>query len=778
MGSNTPLVLYGGPLGALLRETEGSRCVFRPEGFSEEAEAAPWVLDSQRVACFPPAIPGLPGGRKVGVTLRIHGMALPSEATFLLFPERRLTAAPLQGCQMPSNGLGVDDRNERAWSVFHANHQGAQVKLWVTPTAYDPQGVLMTLNSFYGHEKAAVLPVRFSTYFIDPTEGAAEAWGLLVRGAASVEVSPSMLLATPKVTSVYPRMVPWSISPSELLALATRSEDPSLLIVGLGFVNTNLLRCRLVDTALLACDSQRSAPDCEIKLKDTQWHQQVRCGLPPFELPGSSNVKIEVSNDGTEWSTESFEVYIVSALELRKGHARGQRKRRSLVKADGNGALFLHPVSKTKGSALTTILANHELGCHRVARFIKKVFLPVDYPSSVTKNYVHFIWFTAGQLLFCHMSKVIATQAMLLAVGVGGREMVPMAAVTAWVLKDGIGHLLAILVGTFINKRFDSDPKRFRFQAIALAKTADLICILTLQWPKYFFALSALGGALGRLSMNTGQASRPRVLETFARANNLGDIMRCNTAQMTASELLGTGLGACLGRFLGAEVHLMICASTILALASLACCYQATCQVQMKSLNRQRAELVLEPAVHHICASLSIPNHNGASGSDGMDPQSPNKSPAAKAVLVPSVEEIRDREAFVRPYRSAGCTRLDVNPMLEASCQLLTPLDSAARHILGYSRRRLALWYHMEATAPDVLKGFLQSQLLRKLADQDGGDGDLAKLSLLAADLAELWWPLVHAALLAAGWQTELVFLDAKEKRICIQDSAPSQVIC
>ena len=466
-------------------------------------------------------------------------------------------------------------------------------------------------------------------------------------------------------------------------------------------------------------------------------------------------------------------------LEITQGHARGQRKRKSLVKADGNGALFLHPVSKTKGSAAEIILAHHELGCHRIARFIKKVFLPVDYPSSVTNGYVHFIWFTACQLLLCHMSKVIATQAMLLAVGVGGREMVPMAAVTAWVLKDGIGHLLAILVGTFINKRFDSDPKRFRFQATALAKTADLICILTLQWPEYFFALSALGGALGRLSMNTGQASRPRVFETFARANNLGDIMRCNTAQTTAAELLGTGLGACLGRFLGTEVHLMMCASTVLALASLTCCYQATCRVQLKSLNRQRAELVLEPAVHHICASLSIPNQKGSLGSDGMDPQSPNKSPAAKAVLVPSVEEIRDREAFVRPYRSTRCMHLDVNPMLETSCQLLTPLDSAARHVLGYSRRRLALWYHMEATSPDVLKGFLQSQLLLKLAEKDGSnDGELAKLSLLAADLSELWWPLVHAALLAEGWQTELVFLDAKEKRICIEDSAPSQVIC
>ncbi|CAK9101423.1 unnamed protein product [Durusdinium trenchii] len=150
------------------------------------------------------------------------------------------------------------------------------------------------------------LKYRFSTYFIDPDEDAASSLGLSVRGVATVEVSPSMLLSPPKITAVYPRMVPWIDRSRRVI---DNDEDPSLLVVGLGFVNTNRLRCQLIDTF-----GHVVAAPYAMYISSTQ----VRCGLPPFELPGSSNVKLQVSNDGAEWSQEIFEVYIVSALELRQ----------------------------------------------------------------------------------------------------------------------------------------------------------------------------------------------------------------------------------------------------------------------------------------------------------------------------------------------------------------------------------------------------------------------------------------------------------------------------
>ncbi|CAK9101461.1 unnamed protein product [Durusdinium trenchii] len=331
LGSNTPLVLYGGPLGSLLRETEGSRCIFQPDGFDGEAESTPWILDSQRVACFPPAIAGLPGGRKVKITLRIHGTSMPSEASFLLYPQRELFTVPFGG---QSNSTIVQVKvglvgEEPQMPVFpvkllaqNTQFQGpAQVKLWVTPMSYSrpssgsglslveiPLTELSLLLGAPVVDYSVTFPpgIVFSTYFIDPDEDAASSLGLSVRGVATVEVSPSMLLSPPKITAVYPRMVPWIDRSRRVI---DNDEDPSLLVVGLGFVNTNRLRCQLIDTF-----GHVVAAPYAMYISSTQ----VRCGLPPFELPGSSNVKLQVSNDGAEWSQEIFEVYIVSALELRQ----------------------------------------------------------------------------------------------------------------------------------------------------------------------------------------------------------------------------------------------------------------------------------------------------------------------------------------------------------------------------------------------------------------------------------------------------------------------------
>jgi len=449
-------------------------------------------------------------------------------------------------------------------------------------------------------------------------------------------------------------------------------------------------------------------------------------------------------------------------IALTQGHGEGQRKQRCLVKADAAGAQLLQPEILKIDSAAQTKNTNQVFRFNPLARFLKKVFLPVDYPTSVTQNYLHFIQYTASQIFFSHMSRVLATQAMLLAVGVGGRETVPMAAVTAWVMKDGIGHLVAIVVSTLINQRFDSDPKRFRFQAAALGKFADSVSILTLQWPQYFLALSALGGAFSRLSISTGGSSRAKVYESFARLGNLGDIMRCSSAQATAAQLLGTGLGACLGQLLGSELTFLLCGSALLSLASMSCCYKATCFVQLTSMNRQRAELIFEPAVREICSLQRR-------GIDAL----------GQPLLLPTVEEIRDAEVFVLPFRSRQAGRMEVNPTLTAAHVLLTPAAELreSKYCLGVRQlqhslvtgQSFALWYHVEATPQEVLQGFLQAQLLRSLAAEAPSTQSLVELNTLAAQLSQDWWPTVNDALLFRGWRTDVVFLDAKDKRISVE---------
>ncbi|CAJ1426019.1 unnamed protein product [Effrenium voratum] len=266
LGSNTPLVLSGGPLGHLLRETADARCVFQASDLSGEATSAPWVLDRHRVACFPPAIPGLPTGRQVQITLRIHGHLLPSEASFLLYPQRSLYAMPVEGRGSSSIKLSVSlygsESRQPSTPVQllaqNTEFQGpAQVKLWTSFTTQPGNNTDLGLLEIPVTELGLLLsaPVvdysvtfppglMLSAYFIDPTEAAPVEKGLLVRGTNSFEVAPSMLLRVPKIKAVYPRMVPWIDRSRRVI---NQDEDPSLLALGLGFVNTNRLCCQLVD---------------------------------------------------------------------------------------------------------------------------------------------------------------------------------------------------------------------------------------------------------------------------------------------------------------------------------------------------------------------------------------------------------------------------------------------------------------------------------------------------------------------------------------------------
>ncbi|CAJ1408324.1 unnamed protein product [Effrenium voratum] len=353
------------------------------------------------------------------------------------------------------------------------------------------------------------------------------------------------------------------------------------------------------------------------------------------------------------------------------------------------------------------------------------------------------------------MSRVLATQAMLLAVGVSTHHSIPMAAVTAWVLKDGIGHLVAIAFGTLINQRFDSDPKRFRFQAATLGKLADSVSILTLHWPQYFLPLSVLGGAFSRLSTNMGASCRAKVYETFALTGNLGDIMRCSTAQSTAAQLLGTALGAAVGPFLGSNLTMLMSCSILLSLACMSCCYRATCVIQLSSLNRQRGELIFQDAAQQICRF----DEKGIQPLDDL-------------LRMPNVREVQEQEVFVSSFRSKLAFGLEVNPPMASSHCLLMSIQEAqdCAFLLAVRRQRgkaaIALWYQSKATPNDVLQGFLQASLMRQLLVQVPGNWPDGELCARAKRLSQSWWPYVREAIVCQGWNVDVLFLDMKDNRI------------
>jgi len=394
-------------------------------------------------------------------------------------------------------------------------------------------------------------------------------------------------------------------------------------------------------------------------------------------------------------------------------------------------------------------------------KFFARVFLPVGFPSAVTDNYFNFVQFAALQMFFSHVSRVLSTQAMLLALGIGAKSALPVAAVTAWILKDGLGHICAIVLGTFVNTRFDSDPKRFRFYAAVLGKTADIISVFTLARPELFLLFSTIGCTFGRMSQTTIMSCRAKIYETFARKDNLGDISRCSQAQTTAAQLLGTAGGACLGPLVGADIYRLLFCSGFLSVAALCSAYKASNLVQMSTLNIQRAELTFQQAVADIVKLEA-------------------NTTLVTVLPLPDPFEVRSLEVFVSPYRSViADVSLIVNPLMKqlvptAGYTLLVPsggLQSqpytfAVKPITGERHTCIAMWFHEGVRPPEVIRGFFHSCLLRAMLAS--GDYSAQELHGQTELMTKAWWPKVEVAMEAAGWRRDVAFLDAAERRITI----------
>jgi hypothetical protein len=95
---------------------------------------------------------------------------------------------------------------------------------------------------------------------------------------------------------------------------------------------------------------------------------------------------------------------------------------------------------------------------HR-GNFLKTMFLPRNYPYSVTDDYIRFTTFQFVQSVTGTIAGTVSTQAMLHALGLGAGLSMGLAATTNWIIKDGFGLLGGVLYAGLMGSRFDAAPK-------------------------------------------------------------------------------------------------------------------------------------------------------------------------------------------------------------------------------------------------------------------------------------------------------------------------------
>ncbi|KAL3613785.1 Protein root UVB sensitive 1, chloroplastic [Castilleja foliolosa] len=302
------------------------------------------------------------------------------------------------------------------------------------------------------------------------------------------------------------------------------------------------------------------------------------------------------------------------------------------------------------------------------------VMLPEGFPESVTSDYLDYSLWRGVQGIAAQISGVLATQALLYAVGLG-KGAIPTAAAINWVLKDGIGYLSKIMLSKY-GRHFDVNPKGWRLFADFLENAAFGMEILTPAFPHLFVPIGAIAGAGRSASALIQAATRSCFYAGFAAQRNFAEVIAKGEAQGMVSKSIGIMLGIALANGVQSSTPLALASFAVITGIHLFCNLKSYQSIQLRTLNPYRASLVFSQYL--------------LSG------------------LVPSVKEVNDEEPFFPAFPF-----LILKPTSEEQVDVLsTDAKDAASHI----DRRLLLGSKLS----DVVKSRDEAVALLDLYKAEG----------------------------------------------------------
>ncbi|KAH1106655.1 hypothetical protein J1N35_010423 [Gossypium stocksii] len=221
---------------------------------------------------------------------------------------------------------------------------------------------------------------------------------------------------------------------------------------------------------------------------------------------------------------------------------------------------------------------------------VMRLLLPEGFPDSVTSDYLDYSLWRGVQGVASQVSGVLATQALLYAVGLG-KGAIPTAAAINWVLKDGIGYLSKIMLSKY-GRHFDVNPKGWRLFADLLENAAFGLEILTPSFPHLFVLIGAIAGA-GRSAATLIQAAtRSCFYAGFAAQRNFAEVIAKGEAQGMISKSIGIGLGIALANCIGSSTSFALASFGVVTWIHMYCNLRSYQSIQLRTLNPYRASLV------------------------------------------------------------------------------------------------------------------------------------------------------------------------------------------
>jgi hypothetical protein len=266
-------------------------------------------------------------------------------------------------------------------------------------------------------------------------------------------------------------------------------------------------------------------------------------------------------------------------------------------------------------------------------------------------------------------------------------------------------------------------------------------------FPLYFIPMASVATllkAVSGMASGTVKANVNRHFASAVKGKNLGDITAKSQSQGVGMYVVGMfyGIGvsfACQHY----ETPLLLAANCILlSAAHLYCGYCSLKNLNVRFLNEQRGEIVMQ-------AFLSNPS------------QSEN--------VLPSPNDVREKEVFVSSYQPSCKITVgaSISQLLKSSGDMETLLSHnrgetavLENYLISASGGHVEVCLHKDATERDRILAFFQAQAFNHLSRENSGSGkDSSTLLKESYALSVQQFPRFLTDLESIGWDTSFILL-------------------
>ena len=487
------------------------------------------------------------------------------------------------------------------------------------------------------------------------------------------------------------------------------------------------------------------------------------------EKTKSDRTRTPASDDGTNTNNKKRAIPL-SIWESRKGS-----NFKLQYALDGNKLRLLSPeeardLSLNKNGAFSfdpLHLGRKKRAFLRQIDNIRDSFFPQK--SSVTSDYWDYAKYRFTQRIASSCMTILATQQMLAAIGLGASRSIPAAAALNWVLKDGLGRLGKLSVATNFGRSFDSDVKRLRFSSSLVYTGAVFIETITPFFPKHFLAIATVANVGKSIGITTGNVVRPPIQKTFVLEENLGEIAAKTSAQQVLADNIGLALGVSVMKFqtkfvpLALQRAVPLALFPILASIDLVSIHKQLKSVQLRTVNKERAEIIAEVFVREksVASQLEVAEKERLLFPARLDASALLLRVTSLGIACSTLDSLASafKDDVHRPYV------LSYEPYVQKKGNILSRIFMRDRKPLKYKGRAL-LALSNRATSKDVLQGILQVAHIRNLPfrkdlnEKEAYDWAVSESSRRAkADVNKF-----YNQIISNGWQANMILLSSNER--------------